>query len=169
MLDNLPLEAGNVFTVSGLAHGSLRNVLTIFAGPFAQMLPDYHFVAVADDTRACDSGRGVEKSREAAMANGFGADRSTETMPNGGSPVSGNGSFGGPIVCADRIGNLGFDGETVTVPLETHRNMTIADKAVQDHVVVAHLRMSVDTMKALRASIAQIELMIAPPTGGQKN
>jgi hypothetical protein len=135
------------------------------------MPPDYHFVAVADDGKARDSGSSVEKSREAAMANGFSADlpRSTETMPSHVSPVSGIGSFGGPIVCADRIGNLGFDGETVTVTLETRRNMTIADKAVQNHVVVAHLRISVDTMRALRASIAQIELMITPPTGGQKN
>jgi hypothetical protein len=135
------------------------------------MPPDYHFVAIADDGRVCDSGTGVQKSREAIMANGFSADlpRRTEIMPSRVSPVSGIGSFGGPIVCADRIGNLGFDGETVTVALETHRNMTIADKAVQDHVVVAHLRISVATMRALRASIAQIELMITPPTGGQKN
>ena len=83
--------------------------------------------------------------------------------------VPGIGSRGGPIVCANRIGNLGYDGETVTVTLEGHRNMTIGDKTVQDHVVVAHLRMPVHTMRALRASIEQIELMINPPTGDQKN
>ena len=133
------------------------------------MPPDYHFVAVADDGKARDSGSSVEKSREAAMANGFSADlpRSTETMPSHVSPVSGIGSFGGPIVCADRIGNLGFDGETVTVTLETRR--TIGGKTVQDHVVVAHLRIPVHVMRALKASIEQIELMISPPTDGQKN
>ena len=105
------------------------------------------------------------------MADGFSADLhgGTETIPSHVSPVSDIVCRGGPIVCADRIGNLGHDGETVTVTLEGHRNMTIGDKTVQDHVVVAHLRMPVHTMRALRASIEQIELMINPPTGDQKN
>ena len=105
------------------------------------------------------------------MADGFSADLagSTETIPSHVGPVSGIGWCGGPIVCADRIGNLGYDGGTVTVTLEAHRNMTTGDKAVQDHVVVAHLRMPVHTMRALRASIEQIELMINQATGGQKN
>ena len=105
------------------------------------------------------------------MADGFSAHLpgSTETIPSHVGPVSGIGNLGGPIVCADRIGNLSYDGETVTVTLEAHRNMAIGDKAVQDHVVVAHLRMPVHAMRALRASIEQIELMINPPTGGQNN
>ena len=103
------------------------------------------------------------------MADGFGANLpgSTETIPSHVTPVSGIGSFGGPIVCADRIGNLSHDGETVTVTLETRR--TIGGKTVQDHVVVAHLRIPVHAMRALKASIEQIELMISPPTDGQKN
>ena len=130
----------------------------------------YHFVAVADDGRAGDRGTGVEKSRE-AMAEGFSADLpgSTDTIPSHVSAVLGIGSHGGPIVCADRIGNLGHDGETVTVTLEAHRNMKIGDSTIQDHVVVAHLRMPVHTMRTLRASIEQIELMIDPPTDGRKN
>jgi hypothetical protein len=142
--------------------------------PFAKTSPlhdfgDYHFVAVADDGRAGNRGSDVERSREAAMADGFsaGLSGSTETIPSHVGPgISG---LGGPLVCADRIGNLGYDGKTVTVTLEAHRNMTIGDKAVQDHVVVAHLRMPVHAMRALRASIEQIELMINPPTGDQKN
>ena len=132
---------------------------------------DYLFVAVAVDGRAGNRGSDVERSREAAMADGFSADLhgGTETIPSHVGPVSGIGSRGGPIVCADRIGDLGYDGETVTVTLEGHRNLTIGDKTVQDHVVVAHLRMPVHTMRALRASIEQIELMINPPTGDQKN
>ena len=103
------------------------------------------------------------------MADGFSAHLpgSTETIPSHVGPVSGIGNLGGPIVCADRIGNLSYDGETVTVTLEAHR--TIGGKAVQDYVVVAHLRMPVHTLRALRASIEQIELMINPPTGGQNN
>jgi hypothetical protein len=105
------------------------------------------------------------------VADGFGADLagSTDTIPSHVSPVSGIGSLGGPIVCADRIGNLGHDGETVTVTLEAHRNMTIGDKTVQDHVVVAHLRMSVHTMMALKASIEQVELMLKPAASSEKN
>ena len=105
------------------------------------------------------------------MADGFSADQpgSTDTIPAHVGAVSAIGSLGGPIVCADRIGNLGHDGETVTVTLEAHRNMKIGDSTIQDHVVVAHLRMTVHTMRALRASIEQIELMIDPPTDGRKN
>ena len=134
-------------------------------------LQDYHFVAIADDGRDVDRGSDVEKSRGAAMADGFSADLpgGTETTPSHVSVVSGIGSLGGPIVCADRIGNIGHDGETVTVTLEAHRNIKIGDSTIQDHVVVAHLRMTVHTMRALRASIKQIELMIDPPTDGQKN
>lgn len=136
-----------------------------------QGFSDYHFVAVADDGRAGNRGSDVESSREAAMADGFsaGLPGSTETIASHLGPVSGISWRGGPIVCADRIGNLGYDGETVTVSLEAHRNRTIGDKAAQDHVVVAHLRMPVHAMRALRASIEQIELMINPPTGDQKN
>ena len=105
------------------------------------------------------------------MADGFSANLpgGAETIPSHVSPISDIGSLGGPIVCADRIGNLSHDGETVTVTLETHRKMTIGDRTVQDHVVVAHLRMPVHTMRALRASIEQFELMINPPPEGQKN
>jgi hypothetical protein len=104
----------------------------------------------------------VEKPREAVMADGSSTPLSEIAWSQAGH-VPGISSHGGPIVCADRIGNLGYDGETVTVTLEGHRNMTIGDKTVQDHVVVAHLRMPVHTMRALRASIEQIELMINPP------
>ena len=130
---------------------------------------DYYFVAVADNGRAGDRGSGVEKSREAAMADGFGANLSdsTETIPSHVSPVLDIGGLGGPIVCADRIGNLSHDGETVTVTLEAHR--TVGGKTTQDHVVVARLRMPAHTMRALRASIEQIESMINPPTDGQQN
>ena len=105
------------------------------------------------------------------MADGFSADLpgSTETIPSHVGPVSGTGWRGGPIVCADRIGNLGYDGETVTVTLEAHRNMKIGDKAVQDHVVVAHLRMPIHTMMALKASIEQVELMLKPAASSEKN
>ena len=105
------------------------------------------------------------------MADGFsaGLPGSTETIPSHVGPASDISWRGGPIVCADRIGNLGYDGETVTVTLETHRNRTIGDKAVQDHVVVARLRMPVHAMRELRASIEQIELMINPPTGDESN
>ena len=125
---------------------------------------DYHFVAVADDGRASHRGR-VEKPREAAWPKDLVTAGSAETIPSHVGHVPGIGSRGGPIVCADRIGNLGYDGETVTVTLEGHRKMTIGDRTVQDHVVVAHLRMPVHTMRALRASIEQFELMINPPTG----
>ena len=105
------------------------------------------------------------------MADGFSADLpgSTETIPSHVGSVSGIGWRGGPIVSADRIGNLGYDGETVTVTLEAHRNMTVGDKAVQDHVVVAHLRMPVHTMRALAASIEQVERMLKPLTSTEKN
>jgi hypothetical protein len=132
---------------------------------------DYHFVAVADDGRAGHRGSRVEEAMEPAMADGFSANLpgSAETIPSHVSPSSDIGSLGGPIVCADRIGNLSHDGETVTVTLETHRKMTIGDRTVQDHVAVAHLRMPVHTMRALRTSIEQFELMINPPPEGQKN
>ena len=105
------------------------------------------------------------------MADGFSADLpgSAETIPSHVSPVSGIGSLGGPIVCADRIGNLGHDGETVTVTLEAHRNMTIGDRTVQDHVVVAHLRMPVHTMRALRNAIEQVELLLKALDSDEKN
>jgi hypothetical protein len=57
----------------------------------------------------------------------------------------------------------------VTVTLETHREVTVGDKAVRDRVVVAHLRMPVHTMLALKDAIQQIELMTKRPAGVLKN
>jgi hypothetical protein len=94
---------------------------------------------------------------------------STETILGHVSSVSSFGSLGGPIVCADRIGNLGLNGETVTVTLETHREVTVGDKTIHDHVVVAHLRMPTHTMLSLKDAIQQIVLMTKPPVGVQNN
>ena len=38
-----------------------------------------------------------------------------------------------------------------------------------DRVTVAHLRMSLDAVRALKAAIEGIELLAAPAAGGQRN
>ena len=85
------------------------------------------------------------------------------------SHVSGSGGHGGPFVHTDWIGNHGHSGEVVTFTLEAHRNVTIGDKMVRDRVVVAHLQMPVHTMRALKNSIEQVELLLKQPASDEKN
>ena len=91
-----------------------------------------------------------------------------EIIPSQASHVSGLGRIGGPFVFADWIGNHGHNG-VATFTLEAQRNMTVGDKTVQDRVIVAHLRMPIHTMRLLKNSIEQVELLLNPTASEEKN
>jgi hypothetical protein len=77
----------------------------------------------------------------------------TEIIPSQPDQVSGIGSLGAPFIFT----------------LEALRYMTVGGTTHRDRVVVAHLRMPIHTMMALKASIEQVELMLKPSASSEKN
>ena len=92
----------------------------------------------------------------------------TEIIQGQADQVSGIGSSSAPFIYTDWIANYGHNAEIATFTLEALRYMTVGDKTVRDRVVVAHLRMPLHTMMALKDSIEQVELMLKPP-GSTRN
>jgi hypothetical protein len=78
-------------------------------------------------------------------------------------------SASAPFIYTDWIGAYGNNGGVATFTLEAVRILAVGDKMVRDRVVVAHLRMPIHTMMALKHSIDQLALMLTPPSTTQKN
>jgi hypothetical protein len=93
----------------------------------------------------------------------------TEIIPSQADQVSGIGSLGAPFVYTDWIGNYGHSAGVAHFTLEALRYMTVGGTTHRDRVVVAHLRMPIHTMMALKASIEQVELMLKPAASSEKN
>jgi hypothetical protein len=93
----------------------------------------------------------------------------SEIIPGQADQVSGIGSLGAPFVYTDWIGGHGHNAGVASFTLEALRNMAVGDKVIRDRVVVAHLRMPLHTMRALKDAIEQVELMLKPPPSDQKN
>jgi hypothetical protein len=93
----------------------------------------------------------------------------TEIIPSQADQVSGIGSLGAPFVYTDWIGNYGHNAGVAFFTLEALRYMTVGGTTRRDRVVVAHLRMPIHTMAALKASIEQVELMLKPAASSEKN
>jgi hypothetical protein len=68
-------------------------------------------------------------------------------------------SAAAPFVYFDRAPNFGFNGAVANVSLEVLRFAAPADGAevVADRVTVAHLRMTLDAMRSLKAAIDGVE------------
>lgn len=93
----------------------------------------------------------------------------SEIVPGQADQVSGIGSLGAPFIYTDWIGSHGHNGAVATFTLEALRYMSVGDKTIRDRVVVAHLRMPLHTMRALKNSIEQVELLLQPPASAEKN
>jgi hypothetical protein len=93
----------------------------------------------------------------------------TEIIPSQADQVSGIGSSGAPFIYTDWISAFGHNAGVATFTLEALRHMSVGDKILRDRVVVAHLRMPIHTMMALKASIEQVELMLKPSASTEKN
>ncbi|MBI3198984.1 MAG: hypothetical protein HYZ40_16045 [Rhodospirillales bacterium] len=68
-------------------------------------------------------------------------------------------SAAAPFVYFDRAPNFGFNGAVANISLEAVRFATPADGAevMADRVTVAHLRMTLDAMRSLKAAIEGVE------------
>ncbi|OFW97576.1 MAG: hypothetical protein A3D94_05870 [Alphaproteobacteria bacterium RIFCSPHIGHO2_12_FULL_66_14] len=68
-------------------------------------------------------------------------------------------SAAAPFVYFDRAPNFGFNGAVANISLEVVRFAAPSDGAevVADRVTVAHLRMTLDAMRSLKAAIEGVE------------
>jgi len=93
----------------------------------------------------------------------------SEIIPSQADQVSGIGSMSAPFIYTDWIASHGHSAGVALFTLEAQRHMSVGDKMVRDRVVVAHLRMPIHTMRVLKKSIEQIELLIKPTPHTEKN
>ena len=70
-------------------------------------------------------------------------------------------SAAAPFVYFDRAPNFGFNGAVANISLEASRFVAPAEgqDVVADRVTVAHLRMTMDALRSLKAAIEGIERM----------
>lgn len=95
----------------------------------------------------------------------------TELIPSQAGQVSGIGSINAPIIYSDFIGTYGTnpDFTVANISLEAVRHMPVGDKSVADRVIVAHLRLPMRALAALKDAIEKIELMARPVPDAEKN
>ena len=74
----------------------------------------------------------------------------SEVIPGRADHVSGVGSMGAPFIYTDWVGSHGHNGGVASFTLEAFRNMDVGGNLVRDRIVVAHLRMPLHTMAALK-------------------
>lgn len=91
-----------------------------------------------------------------------------EVIPSVAGGVSGLASANAPFVFFDEVGSRGYYNGIAHIGLEAVRFMGVDGKCRTDRAVVAHLRMNMHALAALKAAIAEIELL-AQPTSSEKN
>ena len=92
----------------------------------------------------------------------------SEVLPGRVDEISGVGSANAPFIYTDWIGAKGINSGVVSITLEASRLMAVGNKLTRDRVVVAHLRMSLQSMRVLRAVLDEVELLAQPPASNEK-
>ena len=94
-----------------------------------------------------------------------------EQIPSAPGSLSGLASAHAPFLYFDSVPNYGFNAGVANLSLEAVRftaNPT-GQSVMADRVTVAHLRMSIDAVRALKAAIEGIELLATPAAGDRRN
>ena len=86
----------------------------------------------------------------------------TETIPGRLGETSARASASAPFVYFDAASTYGFSEGVGNITLEAFRNMSVGGQVVRDRVIVAHLRMSLQAAKDLRAALDGVLLMASP-------
>ena len=94
-----------------------------------------------------------------------------EQIPSTTGSLSALASAHAPFLYFDSVPNYGFNAGVANLSLEAVRFTAspTGQGVMADRVTVAHLRMSIDAVRALKAAIEGIELLAAPVAGGQRN
>jgi len=94
-----------------------------------------------------------------------------EQIPSTPGSLSALASAQAPFLYFDSVPNYGFNAGVANLSLEAVRFTAspTGQGVMADRVTVAHLRMSIDAVRALKAAIEGIELLATPAAGGQRN
>jgi hypothetical protein len=97
--------------------------------------------------------------------------QTTEILPSVAGQVSGLASANAPFIFFDIVGTHGTNPErtVANISLEVVRHMPVGNASIWDRVVVAHLRMPMHAVAALRATLDAIDLLAKPVPEGPKN
>jgi hypothetical protein len=87
----------------------------------------------------------------------------TEQIPSVQGGVSALASAAAPIIFIDEFPNSGYYNGICHITCEALRFMHLDNVPVSDRVIVAHLRMNLQGLEALKSAIANIERMVDRP------
>jgi hypothetical protein len=92
-----------------------------------------------------------------------------EQIPSVAGSLSALASANAPFIYFDVAPNFGFNAGIASLSLEAVRFIPNpgSQGVFTDRVTVAHLRMSLEAMRSLKAAIEGIELMASPAQGGK--
>jgi hypothetical protein len=93
----------------------------------------------------------------------------TERIPSVEGGISGIGSAHAPIIFFDGAPTMGHYNGVAHITLAAMRFLPGPDRVIADNVIVAHLRMNMPALMALKDAIAKIELLAEPVPEGKKN
>ena len=88
-----------------------------------------------------------------------------EQIPSVQGGLSAVASAGAPIIFLDGVSNSGHYNGIAHLTLEALRFMAVNETAVSDRVIVAHLRMNLVALAALKAAIETIERGVRQAAG----
>jgi|SRR5580693_7945531 hypothetical protein len=91
----------------------------------------------------------------------------TETIPSVRGQTSAIASANAPIILIDEFSNSGQYNGIVHITCEALRFLMADGVATHDRVIVAHLRMNLKAFEALKATIVNIDALIADPSRGK--
>jgi hypothetical protein len=74
-----------------------------------------------------------------------------------------------PVIFCDAVPTYGHYNGIAHMTLSTMRFLPVEGKVAQDNMIVAHLRMNMVALRALKDAIAAIELLAQPVPEGAKN
>ena len=93
----------------------------------------------------------------------------SEVIPAVAGGISAVGSASAPFVFFDEVGGFGRYNGIAHMTLEAMRFLAVNGQLRSDRVVVAHLRMNLVALRALKNTIQKIELLAEPVSEGAKN
>lgn len=93
----------------------------------------------------------------------------TEQIPSVAGGISAIGSANAPIVFVDGVPVMGYYNGIAHMTLAAMRFLPGPERVISDNVIVAHLRMNMPALQALKEAITKIELLAAPVDEKSKN
>jgi hypothetical protein len=93
----------------------------------------------------------------------------TEVIPSVSGGMSALANASAPVIFCDAVPTFGFYNGIAHLTFSAMRFLPVEGKVAHDNMIVAHVRMNMVALKALKDAVTSIELLAQPVPEGGKN